>query len=190
MPVPCGASRETVKRSDLAGYAAYGYCASHSRWFWGFRLYLLCTPDGVPVDFCLAPANQPEREVAAAMLARRPLVPGQVLVTDKGFASAEFEQFIAQMGALLVRPDRADEAPGSGRWAGSASGSSRSTTPSRASCRWNATTAAPWPASSSASRNGSSLWPRASGSTGSSASPHGPWSPTTTEPTTRTESII
>jgi hypothetical protein len=45
------------------------------------------------------------------MLARRPLVPGQVLVTDKGFASAEFEQFIAQMGALLVRPDRADEAP-------------------------------------------------------------------------------
>jgi len=108
-PVPCGASRETVKRSDLAGYAAYGYCASHSRWFWGFRLYLLCTPDGIPVDFCLAPANQPEREVAAAMLARRPLVPGQVLVTDKGLASAEFEQFIAQMGALMVRPDRADE---------------------------------------------------------------------------------
>jgi len=110
-PVPCGASRATVKRSELAGYAAYGYCASHSRYFWGFRLYLLCTPDGVPVDFCLAPANQPEREVAAAMLARRPLLAGQVLVTDKGFASAEFEQFIAGMGAVLVRPDRADEAP-------------------------------------------------------------------------------
>ena len=110
-PVPCGASRETVKRSELAGHAAYGDCASHSRYFWGFRLYLLCTPDGIPVDFCLAPANQPEREVAAAMLARRPLVPGQVLVADKGFASAEFEQFIAGMGALLVRPDRADEQP-------------------------------------------------------------------------------
>jgi hypothetical protein len=47
-PVPCGASRETVKRSDLAGYAAYGYCASHSRYFWGFRLYLLTTPTGCP----------------------------------------------------------------------------------------------------------------------------------------------
>jgi hypothetical protein len=33
-PVPCGASRETVKRSDFAGYAGYGYCASHSRYFW------------------------------------------------------------------------------------------------------------------------------------------------------------
>jgi hypothetical protein len=32
-PVPCGASRETVKRSDLAGHAGYGYCASHSRFY-------------------------------------------------------------------------------------------------------------------------------------------------------------
>jgi len=37
-PVPCGMSRETVKRSDLAGDAGYGYCASHSRYFWGMRL--------------------------------------------------------------------------------------------------------------------------------------------------------
>ncbi|MEV1169388.1 hypothetical protein [Nonomuraea sp. NPDC049784] len=28
-PVPCGASRETVLRSDPAGWAQYGYCASH-----------------------------------------------------------------------------------------------------------------------------------------------------------------
>jgi hypothetical protein len=32
-PVECGRSRETVKRSDLAGWAEYGYCASHSRFF-------------------------------------------------------------------------------------------------------------------------------------------------------------
>lgn len=34
-PVECGRPRETVKRSDLAGWAEYGYCASHSRFFWG-----------------------------------------------------------------------------------------------------------------------------------------------------------
>jgi hypothetical protein len=27
-------------RSDLAGWAQYGYCASHSRYFWGLRLHL------------------------------------------------------------------------------------------------------------------------------------------------------
>jgi hypothetical protein len=31
IPVPCGMSRETVKRCDLTGHAGYGYCASHSR---------------------------------------------------------------------------------------------------------------------------------------------------------------
>jgi Transposase DDE domain len=97
-PVPCGQSRETVKRSDLAGHAAYGYCASHSRYFWGFRLYLLCAPDGMPVAFALAAANEPEREVAAAMLERARLGEllqgGEVIYTDKGFASREFEQTI------------------------------------------------------------------------------------------------
>jgi hypothetical protein len=32
-PVECGRSRETVKRSDMADWAQYGYCASHSRFF-------------------------------------------------------------------------------------------------------------------------------------------------------------
>ncbi|MFD8007028.1 hypothetical protein ACFV4J_49665 [Streptomyces mirabilis] len=31
-PVECGRSRPTVKRSDRAGWAAYGYCRSHSRY--------------------------------------------------------------------------------------------------------------------------------------------------------------
>ena len=50
-PVPCAASRETVRRSEFAGIAAYGYCRSHSRYFWGFRLYLLCAADGTPIAF-------------------------------------------------------------------------------------------------------------------------------------------
>ena len=48
-PVPCGASRETVRRSELAGWAHYGRCAAHSRWYWGLKLYLITTPDGMPV---------------------------------------------------------------------------------------------------------------------------------------------
>ena len=36
-PVPCGTSAVTAKRSDLFGYAGYGYCASHFRWYWGCK---------------------------------------------------------------------------------------------------------------------------------------------------------
>ena len=107
-PVPCAQSRETVKRSRLAGHASYGYCAAHSRYFWGFRLYLLCAPDGMPVAFELAAANAPEREVAAELL-ERALQPGQLVVSDKGFAGHEFEQLVAGLGGRLLRPDRKDE---------------------------------------------------------------------------------
>jgi hypothetical protein len=109
-PVPCAASRETVHRSALAGIGGYGYCRSHSRWFWGFRLYLLCSPDGLPVGFELAPANAPERVVAAELL-ERVLEPGQVVIGDKGFAGAEFEQHVAALGGRFLRPDRKDEQP-------------------------------------------------------------------------------
>ena len=67
-PVECGRSRETAKRSDLAGWAEYGFCASHSRYFWGLRLHLVCTLQGLPVAFALAGAKADEREVLAGML--------------------------------------------------------------------------------------------------------------------------
>ena len=109
-PVPCAASRETVRRSALAGHGGYGYCRSHSRWFWGFRLYLLCTPNGLPVGYELAAANAPERVVAAELL-ERALQPGQTVICDKGFAGAEFEQLVSSLGACILRPDRKDERP-------------------------------------------------------------------------------
>jgi hypothetical protein len=121
-PVPCGQSRETRKRSELAGWAAYGYCASHSRYFWGLRLYLLCAPDGMPISFCLAPANEPERDVAAAMLERARhdgmLCGGEIIIGDKGFAGEEFEQIVAALDATLIRPDRRDETPRFGKLGG------------------------------------------------------------------------
>lgn len=109
-PVPCGQSRETVRRSELAGHAAYGFCRSHSRYFWGFRLYLLCAPDGMPIAFELAPANAPERQVAAELLARVDLE-GYTVMADKGFAGAEFDDLMRNLGARFLRPDRKDEPP-------------------------------------------------------------------------------
>lgn len=107
-PIPCAQSRTTVRRSEFAGVAAYGYCASHSRYFWGFRLYLLATSDGIPIGYELAPANASEREVAAELL-ERCSEPGQVIIGDKGFAGADFEQLVLDLGCHFRRPDRTNE---------------------------------------------------------------------------------
>jgi hypothetical protein len=112
-PVPCGMSRPTVQRSNLAGWAQYGYCASHSRFFWGLRLYLVCTPTGMPIMWALASAKIGEREVLSAMLevdaglvAARA---GILLISDKGFASKPFEQELLDQGIELLRPSRKRE---------------------------------------------------------------------------------
>lgn len=119
-PIPCAASRETVKRSDLAGQAGYGYCASHTRYFWGFRLYLVCTSDGMPVIWGLASPKVGEREALVAMLRHdhHLVADGQVIIGDKGFAGREFEAFIRdEMHATFLRPDRRDEAQRTGNLA-------------------------------------------------------------------------
>lgn len=110
-PVPCGMSKETVKRSDLAGHANYGYCASHSRWYWGLKLYLVCTGDGMPIMWCLADPKIGEREVLAALLDNNHhlIRSGQVLLADKGFSGKEFKALTESKDLCLLRPDRKDE---------------------------------------------------------------------------------
>jgi hypothetical protein len=110
-PVECGRSRETAKRSDLAGWAEYGYCASHSRYFWGLRLHLVCTLHGLPVAFALTGAKADERQVLLDILADETLQgrPGQIIIGDKNYYGRDFEAELAAARLVLLRPARKGE---------------------------------------------------------------------------------
>jgi hypothetical protein len=118
-PVQCGCSRETVTRSDAAGWAEYGYCASHSRYFWGLRLHLVCTLHGLPVLFALAGAKADEREVLLGMLeAGRDVAdarPGQTVIGDKNYFGRDFEADLTERDLVLLRPVRKGEAKRAGQ---------------------------------------------------------------------------
>ncbi len=114
-PVACGQSVITARRSDLFGYAGYGYCPSHSRWYWGAKLMLLVTAEGTVTGFCLAnPKLAGERDQARQMLENRPANrprPGTAIVTDKGLSGEDTETFFARpdLNLTLIRPARNDE---------------------------------------------------------------------------------
>jgi hypothetical protein len=118
-PVQCGCSRETARRSDAAGWAEYGYCASHSRYFWGLRLHLVCTLSGLPVMFALAGAKADERETLLGMLeAGRDVVeahPGQTVIGDKNYFGRAFEADLTERELVLLRPVRKGEARRAGQ---------------------------------------------------------------------------
>ncbi len=117
-PVECGRSPETVKRSELAGWAEYGFCASHSRFFWGLRLHLVCTLHGLPVAFALTGAKADERQTLLSMFEAEPALvaqrAGQRLIGDKNYYGRDFERALGDLGIHLLRPTRKGEAQRSG----------------------------------------------------------------------------
>ena len=121
-PVECARSRETVKRGGassladaLANAADYGYCASHSRFFWGFRLHAIFALDGTPRALALTSPKIDEKLVCVALIARCERAPGQmlILIGDKNFRGEDFEAELAALDAVIMRPRRKDE-PGRG----------------------------------------------------------------------------
>jgi hypothetical protein len=119
-PVECARSRETVKKagsSRLAGAIAdaadYGYCASHSRYFWGMRLHTIFSPDGTPKALELCSPKTGEREIGVMLIDRCQRHGPITLLGDKGYAGREFTQAVAQRGVTFLRPRRKDE-PGKG----------------------------------------------------------------------------
>jgi hypothetical protein len=121
-PVECARSRETVKRGGhcslgdaLANTADYGYCASHSRHFWGFRLHALLALDGTPRALVLTSPKIDEKLVCVQMIARCERQPGQMLIVigDKNFRGKDSEAELANLDARIMRPRRKDE-PGRG----------------------------------------------------------------------------
>lgn len=120
-PVECARSKETVRRSEMAGWAEYGYCASHSRYFWGLRLHLVCTLHGLPVGYALTGAKADERQTFLDILAGTPAMSAvradgkrQILIGDKNYFGAEFEETVDQAGIELLRPARKGEKPRAG----------------------------------------------------------------------------
>ena len=126
-PVECGRSRETQKRSDLAGWAEYGYCASHSRYFWGLRLHLVTTVHGLPLAWALTGAKADERQTFEHLVATTPALANalqrvrdhggrrQITIGDKNYFGGAFETGLEEAGIELLRPARKGEKPRAGQ---------------------------------------------------------------------------
>ena len=68
-------------RSEFAGHAAYGYCPSKSRFYWGMRLVLVTDAQGLPLGYTLVSANEKEYEPVRELTTSQA---GSTLIADKG----------------------------------------------------------------------------------------------------------
>lgn len=94
-----------IARSRLLEGEAYrGYCASKRRYFYGFRVQVITTEDGLPVDFYLYAGAFVDVTDWQAMPLDLP--PGSELYADSGYTDYEIEDLLAeceQVTLLTIR---------------------------------------------------------------------------------------
>jgi hypothetical protein len=91
-----------LKRHDdrglsFDGQAAVGWCQTKRQWYYGFKLVLAITLDGVIVRYDLVPANLGDRDAAAEVLE-----PGCRYWADKGFYGRECRREWAEADGAAV----------------------------------------------------------------------------------------
>lgn len=67
-PVPVLSYKRDKRHSDFLGSADYGVCTSRSMKYFGYKLVLITSLDGVPLCYDLVPANTDERRAAEEVL--------------------------------------------------------------------------------------------------------------------------
>ena len=101
--------KRSKKRSDFLGSADYGYCASRHLRYFGYKLVMISTVDGIPLCYELTAANTDERQAAETVLAA---IKNVVVIADKGFLGAEWQARIQEeTGNRILTPRRKTRKP-------------------------------------------------------------------------------
>jgi len=114
LPVPV-CRRVRARRCRTVRGAVYcGYCAAKAERFFGWRLHLVCTPEGLPVRYSLLPAACHDLTPIHELLWELPA--GVWVLGDKAYNSAADEASLRRdTGVVLVPIRRANMTPNS--WA-------------------------------------------------------------------------
>ncbi len=116
--VPVLSYKRDKRRSDFAGNANYGKCASRNLKYFGYKLVAVSTLNGIPMVYDLVPANTDERAAAETVIDYFSYCD---LFADKGFLGLKWQTSIFdQTNNLIWTPRRTNQkyqnSPGLDRW--------------------------------------------------------------------------
>ncbi len=112
MPLPVCKRVRARRCRKVRGREYCGYCAAKREKFFGWRLHLICTPEGIPVSFTMLPAGYhdltPIHELTYC------LPSGSSVYGDKGYISQpDADSIYAETGVRLVSIRRRNMEPNS-----------------------------------------------------------------------------
>ena len=109
MPIPvCRFGRAHFHKTFRGYGATYGRCAAKEETYLGYKLHLLCDPNGYPVDFLLTSANVDDRAPVFELVDGHRML---ALYADKGYAGEEFCNRIYALTGIRMCPLPKSNAP-------------------------------------------------------------------------------
>lgn len=114
MPLPVCKRIRACRCKKVRGKAYCGYCAAKREKFFGWRLHLICTSEGIPVVFDLLPAAEHDLTPIHELTVN--LASGATVFGDKGYlAMTDAQTILDDCGVRLVAVRRKNMQPN--RWA-------------------------------------------------------------------------
>jgi len=110
MPLPVCRRCRARRCRKVNGLAYCGYCAAKKEKFYGYRLHLVCTPQGLPVTFQILPAFFHDITPLEELMADLPS--GARVAADKGYLSAaRHARIMDESGVTVVAVHRSNMTP-------------------------------------------------------------------------------
>lgn len=100
MPVPVCKRVRARRCRKVRGADFCGYCVAKKEKFFGWRLHLICTPDGRPANFTLLPASY--HDLTPIFEITYDFPEGARFFADKGYNYEDGETFLALEGLRLL----------------------------------------------------------------------------------------
>jgi hypothetical protein len=93
-------------RSDTFPEGNYGYCAAKREKYFGFKLHLLITPQGVPTNFDLSPANIHDGKMIEELIENYEHL---IILADMGYLDREKQMLLKTQNKILITPYRKNQ---------------------------------------------------------------------------------
>lgn len=103
-PLPVCRRVRAYRCGKVCGSDYCGYCAAKKEKFFGYRLHLVCTIEGIPVGFTLLPASY--HDVTPVHELTYGLPPGAKVCGDKAYNSQKDEESIKEDTGVRLVPQR------------------------------------------------------------------------------------
>lgn len=84
----------------LKGEVYRGYCASKHQYFYGVKVQVITTAEGIPVECCFVPGSEHDSEAMSQLL--WDFQPGECIYEDSGYTCYTFEDIAADAGIAIL----------------------------------------------------------------------------------------